>query len=67
MEELPGKIEQWEAELETLQQEMSAPGYYQQESGEIARRAREVEALHARLATAYERWEALEALANGGK
>jgi ABC transport system ATP-binding/permease protein len=67
MEELPGQIEQWEAELEAFQQQMSEPGYYQQESGEIARRAREVEALHARLATAYERWEALEGLANGGK
>jgi ATP-binding cassette subfamily F protein uup len=67
MEELPGQIEQWEAEQEALQQRMSEPGYYQQDGAEIARLARELEALHERLATAYERWETLEGLANGGK
>jgi ATP-binding cassette subfamily F protein uup len=62
LEQLPRQIEDWEAAQEAIHQAMSAPGYYQQDSAAIARTTRELDELHQRLAAAYERWEALEAL-----
>jgi ABC transport system ATP-binding/permease protein len=67
LEQLPGQIEEWEAEQEAIHQSMSVPGYYQQDSAAIARTTQQLEELHQRLAVAYERWEVLDALFQAAK
>ncbi len=63
LEQLPRQIEDWEAEQTAMQEAMAAPGFYQQESGLIARAMQQLEELHQRLSVAYQRWEELEAIA----
>ena len=41
---------------------MASPSFYQRDGGEIARSKARLEAIEAELATAFERWEALEGL-----
>ncbi|HUQ68730.1 MAG TPA: ATP-binding cassette domain-containing protein, partial [Planctomycetaceae bacterium] len=62
LEQLPRQIEEWEAEQDAIHQAMATPGYYQQDSAAIARTTQQLDELHQRLAAAYERWQALEAL-----
>lgn len=60
LEQLPKQIEAWEAELESLQTQMSAPDFYQRGGDAIAEATKTMEHLHAQLTTAYTRWELLE-------
>jgi ABC transport system ATP-binding/permease protein len=66
-EQLPRQIEDWEAEQETLQQQIASPGFYQQDGAEIARVSQQLADLHHRLAAAYERWESLESQAEAAQ
>ena len=58
-EQLPGQIEQLEQEINTLQQDMSAPEAWQDPEALKAAQAR-LQQLEAALEAAFERWEALE-------
>jgi ATP-binding cassette subfamily F protein uup len=62
LESLPGLIETLEAEQERLQQRFAEPGFYQQPGVEIAKVTTRLETVHQELATAYARWESLEAV-----
>ncbi|MCF7817755.1 MAG: ATP-binding cassette domain-containing protein [Kiritimatiellales bacterium] len=59
---LPKLIEQLEAELETLNQTMADPSFYQQPKSEIAATTARAEEIPKKLEAAFERWEALERL-----
>ena len=58
---LPTAIEQLETEVGNLHQAMSDPAFYKQPGEEIARQSAALKQLEQQIATAYERWEALEA------
>jgi ATP-binding cassette subfamily F protein uup len=64
LETLPGRIEQLEASRQSLHDEMADPAFYRKDGAEIAEVKARLETLEAELATAYERWEELEALAD---
>ena len=64
LESLPGKIESLDAEIAMLHDEMAQPEFYQQPWAEIARKQAHLKELDRQLATAYQRWEELEPLAN---
>ncbi|MFZ5775336.1 MAG: ATP-binding cassette domain-containing protein [Thermodesulfobacteriota bacterium] len=65
LEALPGKIEGMEAEQQALYARMADPAFYQQDpNGPVAAKDR-LAALETELASAYERWEALEAIREG--
>jgi len=59
---LPHRIEQLEAELETLQQAMADPAFYQQNREVIAGSTARAEAIPHELEKCFERWEELERL-----
>ncbi len=59
---LPGKIEQLEAELETLHATLNDPDFYRRDSGEIKKTTDRAEAVPLELEEAYDRWAELEAL-----
>ena len=63
LEALPGRIEELEAARAELHDAMADPAFYRQDGGAIADAKARLEALESELATAYERWEALEGLA----
>ena len=63
LEQLPERIEQLEQRQQALQAQTADPAFYRQEPAAIARQAEELRALEAELATAYARWEALDARA----
>lgn len=63
LEQLPQKIEKLESEQNQLQESMAQPGYYQQDKSVISASADRLQKLQQELATAFERWETLEALA----
>jgi ATP-binding cassette subfamily F protein uup len=63
LEGLPGKIEQYDAEIAALHREMSAPQFYQQPGTQIAAEQARLQQLEEQLAVAYQRWEELEQLA----
>ena len=65
LEALPVQIETLESEQASLQEQINAPGYYQQAQAAIDAGLARLEQLQAELATAYGRWEALEALKDG--
>lgn len=67
LEELPRRIELWEAEQEELHQRMSSPEFYQQPSPEIASATKKLEELHDQLTAAYARWETLESQAEAAQ
>jgi ABC transport system ATP-binding/permease protein len=60
LEELPGRIEQLEAEQELLTAAMADPAFYQQDSAEITRGANRHKQLEEELARAFQRWADLE-------
>jgi ABC transport system ATP-binding/permease protein len=59
---LPAVIERCEAEIEALHQEMADPQFYQQPGVQIAAEQARLALLEEQLASAYQRWEALEQL-----
>lgn len=61
LEQLPAVIERLEAEQAQIHQAMAAAGFYQQDKQAIANVTRRLEDLQRELATAYKRWESLEA------
>jgi ATP-binding cassette subfamily F protein uup len=61
---LPRRIEMLEAQRRDLHDAMANPAFYQRPGTEIAQDNAKLAALEQELATAYERWEALEALAD---
>ena len=63
LEELPRKIETWEAEQAALHTQMAMPEFYQQESARITAVNATLAELDATLTAAYARWEELEARA----
>ncbi len=62
---LPGKIEQLEKAHAELSAKMATAEYYQDAANDPAKDAQALEQLEAETLEAYERWEAIEALANG--
>ncbi|MCP4125704.1 MAG: ATP-binding cassette domain-containing protein [Gammaproteobacteria bacterium] len=58
---LPQKIEQLDAELETLQAAMAEPDFYQQDGVMISEITTKLERLERELEHAYARWDTLEA------
>ncbi len=63
LEQLPGRIEQLEAEVSGLHTRVGDPTFYQRPADEIAALQRQLKQLEADLAAAYDRWETLEAQA----
>ena len=63
LDELPGQIEAMEADRQGLHATMADPSFYRRDGGEIAATRARLDALERDLALAYERWEALEAVA----
>ncbi|HEB93634.1 MAG TPA: ATP-binding cassette domain-containing protein [Gammaproteobacteria bacterium] len=59
---LPARIEALESEQTSLQGRINEPGFYQRDKAAINAGLARLEQLQAELATAYQRWEALEAL-----
>ncbi len=65
LESLPGKIEAWEAELNSLQAAMGDAAFYQKPAAQIAESAARVQELQQEIEQAYERWQALEERRSG--
>ena len=62
LKNLPGLIEELEAEQEALHQTMSDPAFYQKTKDEIAKAKARAEDIPKKLEAAFERWDALERL-----
>ena len=62
LDELPAKIERWEAEQTKLASQLSADGFYDGPKDQVLKLQQQLDALAQTLATAYARWEQLEAL-----
>jgi ATP-binding cassette subfamily F protein uup len=60
LDQLPQKIETLETEVEELQEQMSQPDFYQQDSSQISEAQTRLEQLENELSVCYERWELLE-------
>lgn len=60
LEELPRKIETWEAEQAELHSQMATPAFYQQENAVITAANATLARLEESLSAAYARWEDLE-------
>ncbi|MEM9695106.1 MAG: ATP-binding cassette domain-containing protein, partial [Myxococcota bacterium] len=65
LESLPQTIEALEAEQSTLHAKMADPGFYKGGPEEVATATARLASIETELARAYERWEALEAIAQG--
>lgn len=61
LEMLPAKIEKLESDASQLHTVMAEPDFYKQPPKEIAAKQAELKKIEEQLATAYARWEALEA------
>jgi len=61
LRDLPARIESLETELAALHEQMADPSFFKQDGNQIAAARSQVEQLGAEIATAYARWEALEA------
>ena len=61
LEELPGQIEQWEAEQVTLAAQLQDAELYRTNPGALPKIEAESTALEAKIRAAYSRWEELEA------
>jgi ATP-binding cassette subfamily F protein uup len=57
---LPAKIEKLELRLSQLEEQMSAPGFYQSDYEQVQGVTRELAEVQANLDAAYERWDELE-------
>ena len=64
--ELPATIERLETEIAAMNQTMTQAGFYQQPREAITQAQAAAAERQARLESAYARWEALEALQEGG-
>ncbi|NOG32241.1 ATP-binding cassette domain-containing protein [Halomonas sp. TBZ9] len=62
---LPADIERLEGEIETLEQEVGDPAFYQQDASVVTARLQALENVQQSLEAAMERWMELEAMANG--
>ena len=62
LEELPGKIEALELELQEVRAKLSDPGFYRSAGAEAGAVSSRLTVLEAELEDAYARWEELEAL-----
>jgi ATP-binding cassette subfamily F protein uup len=62
LESLPGRIEELERGIRELHEAMAEPSFYRKDRDEITRVKARLENLERDLASAYERWEALEQL-----
>ena len=62
LDELPARIETLETSRQALHDEMADPAFYRKDGTAIADTKTRLDAIEAELATAYERWETLEAL-----
>ncbi len=62
LEELPGKIEALELELQEVRDKLSDPDFYRNAGAEAGAVSARLTALEAELESAYARWEELEAL-----
>jgi len=60
LEKLPAKIEAWEAEQESLHDEMASGDFYQKNNDVITKSQQRLAELEAELAKGYKRWEELE-------
>ena len=60
MRTLPGKIEKLEEKIEAFQQRFGVNDYYQQDPELIRVEQQQLQALEDKLASLYQRWEALE-------
>jgi ATP-binding cassette subfamily F protein uup len=65
IEDLPPRIDQLEAKLAGLHEEMADSSFFRQKGSVIATARTSLTALEAEVATAYERWEVLEAKSAG--
>ncbi|MTD40502.1 ABC transporter ATP-binding protein [Erwinia sp. CPCC 100877] len=66
LEQLPQKLEQLEAELEALQSQVSDPEFFNQPHENTQKVLSALTKAEQALETAFERWEHLESLKNGG-
>ena len=62
LEALPDRIEELESKIATVHSAMADAAYYQQPANEIAKQNSELKSMESELASAYQRWEELEAL-----
>ncbi len=60
LEQLPQQIEQMEAEVEAIHEDMASASFYQQASEQITDRKATLARIEANLQTAYQRWDELE-------
>ncbi len=60
LSDLPGKIEQLEIKIETLQLNTGSPDFYQQDAGVTRAQQQELQRFEAELKDLYQRWEDLE-------
>ena len=60
LDALPGKIETLETSIGELEEEVSAPDFYQQDSDTVQTRLQELSDLQQELETAFERWAELD-------
>ncbi len=60
LERVTDRIEQTEARMKALEQEMAEPDFYQRDENEVKQRVAELSELQARLDDLYQHWEALE-------
>ena len=63
LEALPARLEELEAERDRLHAKMADPSFFKRDGDDIAAETARLEELESELATAYERWEQLEAIA----
>jgi ATP-binding cassette subfamily F protein uup len=63
LDALPGRIEEFDAQIAALHREMAEPQFYQQSGAQIAAEQARLKSLEEQLASAYSRWEELEQLA----
>jgi ATP-binding cassette subfamily F protein uup len=66
LEKLPAQLEALEAEQETLAAKLADPTFYQKEPAEAPKVKARLEAIEQETATAFTRWEELEALRVAG-
>ena len=64
LEDLPKKIDDLEARQKILFETLSDPGFFKKDKQTIAQTQKKLERVESEIATAYDRWETLEAMDN---